>query len=76
MVPLVNYFIRKAGHVVYLGGDAVKNMFSPEGRRKYTVLNLLLLLSGSELEKYSGIMNNIISSNDGAFSMGLRYRIS
>ncbi len=76
IVPLVNYFIGRLGHVVYLGGDSVRSVFSPRGRRKYTVLNLLLLMKCSDLEKYCNIMNNIISANDGAFSLGLRYRLS
>ncbi len=76
IVPLVNYFISRVGHVVYLGGDCVRNVFSPHGRRNYKVLNLLLLMNCDDVEKYSNIMNNIISSNDGAFSLGLRYRVS
>lgn len=73
--PIVNYLIRNSGHVAYLGGDAVKNLYL-YGRKKYKALNILAILSDSdEVDKYSGIMNNIISSNDGAFSMKLKYRV-
>ena len=72
--PIVDYFIDKSDHVVYLAGDAVTNLYL-HGRKKYKVLNILALLTGPDVEKYSWIMNNIISSNDGAFSMGLKYRV-
>ncbi|MGE5894373.1 MAG: hypothetical protein ACM34I_09990 [bacterium] len=72
--PIVNYFISKAGHVAYLGGDAVKNLYL-RGRRRYKSVNILAILTGYDVDKYSGIMNNIISSNDGAFAMGLKYRV-
>jgi hypothetical protein len=36
---------------------------------------LAILNNGDEVDKYSSIMNNIISSNDGAFSMGMKYRV-
>jgi hypothetical protein len=72
--PIVNYFISKVGHVVYLGGDAVRSL-ALSGRRQYKVLNILAIMTSSDIEKYSSILNNIISSNDGAFSMGLRYWI-
>ncbi len=72
--PIVNYFIDKSGHNVYLGGDAVINLYL-HGKKKYKALNILAILSGEEVERYSWIMNNIISSNDGAFSMGLKFRI-
>ncbi|MGE5807492.1 MAG: hypothetical protein ACM32I_00020 [Nitrospirota bacterium] len=72
--PIVNYFINKLGHVVFLGGDAVKNLYI-HGRKKYKTLTLLAILTSSDLDKYASIMNSIISSNDGAFSMGLKYRV-
>jgi hypothetical protein len=72
--PVVNYFINKSGHVVFLGGDAVKNLFI-HGRKKYKTLSLLAILNSADLEKYASIMNSIISSNDGAFSMGFKYRV-
>ena len=72
--PIVDYFIDKSDHVVYLAGDAVTNLYL-RGRKKYKVLNILALLTGPDVDKYSWIMNNIISSNDGAFSMGLKYRV-
>src|SRR5512147_1906828 len=65
LCPIVNYFINKLGHVVFLGGDAVKNLYI-HGRKKYKTLTLLAILTGSDLDKYTGIMNSIISSNDGA----------
>jgi hypothetical protein len=71
---IVNYFIGKSGHVVYLGGDAVINLYL-RGRKKYRSLNILAVLTGSDVENYASIMNNIISSNDGVFSMGLKYRV-
>ncbi len=72
--PIVNYFIDKSGYNVYLGGDAVKNLYL-RGRKKYRVLNILAILTAPDVDKYSWILNNIISSNDGAFSMGLKYRV-
>ncbi len=72
--PIVDYFIDKSDHVVYLAGEAVTNLYL-RGRKKYKVLNILALLTGPDVDKYSWIMNNIISSNDGAFSMGLKYRV-
>ncbi len=72
--PIVNYFICNSDHVVYLAGDAVTNLYL-RGRKKYKVLNILAILTGPDIDKYSWIMNNIISSNDGAFSMGLKYRV-
>ncbi len=72
--PIVNYFISNSDHVVYLGGDAVKNLYL-HGKRKYKLLNILALLTIPEVDRYSWILNNIISSNDGAFSMGLKYRV-
>jgi len=73
--PIVNYLIRNSGQVAYLGGEAVNNLFL-YGRKKYKNLNVLAILnSREEVDKYAGIMNNIISSNDGAFSIQLRYRI-
>ncbi len=72
--PIVNYFISNSDHVVYLGGDAVKNLYL-RGKKKYKTLNILALLTGPEVDRYSWILNNIISSNDGAFSMGLKYLV-
>ncbi len=74
--PIVHYLIRNSGQTAYLGGDAVKNLYL-QGKKKYKRLNILALLSTSEeVDKYAGIFNNIISANDGAFSMKLRYRVS
>jgi hypothetical protein len=70
--PIVNYFINNSGQVAFLAGDVVKNLYL-HGRRKYRVINILTILTSLDVEKYSGIMNNIISSNDGAFSMGFKY---
>jgi len=73
--PIVNYLIGNSGHVVYLGGDAVKNLYLT-GKKRYKNLNILAILTDSaEVDRYSGILNNIISSNDGAFSMQLKYWI-
>jgi hypothetical protein len=72
--PIVNYFIGKSGHVVYLGGDAVMNLYL-RGRKKYRSLNILAILTGSDLDNYTSILNNIISSNDGVFSMGQKYTV-
>jgi len=72
--PIVNYFIGKSGHVVYLGGDAVINLYL-RGRKKYRLLNIVAILTGSEIDNYTSVLNNIISSNDGIFSMGQKYRI-
>jgi len=72
--PLVNYFIGEAGRVVYLGGDAVKNLYV-HGRKRYKSLNILAVMPGDDLDRCSCMMNNIISSNDGAFSIGFRYRV-
>ncbi len=74
IVPIVNYFIGNSGHVIYLGGEAVKNLYL-HGKRKYKSLNILAILTTCEVEKFSHILNNIISSNDGAFSMRLKYRV-
>ncbi len=72
--PIVNYFISHSGHVIYLGGDAVKNLYL-HGKKKYKSLTMLAILTGDDVDKYASTMNNIISSNDGAFSMGLKYRV-
>lgn len=72
--PIVNYFISKSGYIVYLGGDVVKNLYL-HGKKNYKVLNLLAILTSQDVDKYSSIMNSIISSNDGAFSMGFKYRV-
>lgn len=70
--PIVNYLINNSGHVAFLAGDVVQNLYV-HGKRKYRTINILAILTGFDIEKYLGIMNNIISSNDGAFSMGLKY---
>lgn len=72
--PIVNYFINNSGQVVFLAGDVVKNLYF-QGKRKYRTINILAILTSFDIEKYLGIMNNIISSNDGAFSMGFKYWI-
>jgi len=72
--PIVNYFIGNSGHVAYLGGDVVKNLYL-RGRKKYNVINILAILTTADIDKYSCIMNNIISANDGAFSLGLKYQV-
>jgi len=72
VVPLVNYFIGSEGRFVYLGGDAVRNLYV-NGRNRYKALNILAVMSGDDLDRSACMMNNIISSNDGAFSMGFRY---
>ncbi len=70
--PIVDYFISNSDQVVYLGGEAVTNLYL-RGRKKYKILNILALLTQPDMDRYSWILNNIISSNDGAFSMGLKY---
>ncbi len=72
--PIVDYFISNSDHVVYLGGDAVTNLYF-RGRKKYRMINILALLTAPDVDHYSWIFNNIISSNDGAFSIGLKYRV-
>jgi hypothetical protein len=72
--PIVNYFINNSGHSAYLGGDAVNNLYL-RGRKKYKSLNMLVILSSDDVYKYTSIMNNIISANDGDFSLGLKYRV-
>jgi len=72
--PIVNYFIGNSGHVAYLGGDVVKNLYL-RGRKQYKVINILAILTVADIDKYSCIMNNIISANDGAFSLGLKYQV-
>ena len=74
IVPIVNYFISKSGCVAYMGGDVVRNLYL-YGRRRYKTINILAILSSSDVDKYSCIMNNIISSNDGEFSLGFKYRV-
>jgi hypothetical protein len=71
--PILSYFTNNSRQTAFLAGDVVKNLHS-YGRRKYRVINILTILAGpDDIEKYSGIMNNIISSNDGAFSLGFKY---
>ncbi len=72
--PIVNYFIRCSGHVVFLAGEAVGNLYLRR-KRKYKMINILAILKHADVEKYSDVMNNIISSNDGAFSLGFKYRV-
>ena len=72
--PIVNYLINNSG-VAFLAGDVVKNLYFHGKRKKYRTINILAILTGFDIEKYLGIMNNIISSNDGAFSMGFKYWI-
>jgi len=72
--PIVNYFINHSGHFAYLGGDVVSNLYL-HGRRKYKTLNILVILTGPDVDKYAHIMNNIISSNDGDFSLGFKYHV-
>ncbi len=73
--PIIRYLISRSGHVAYLGGDAIKNLYI-RGKKKYKALTILAILaSNDDVDRYSNVMNNIISSNDGAFSMGLKYRV-
>jgi len=72
--PIVNYFIGNSGHVAYLGGEVVKNLYL-RGRKQYKTINILAILTSADIDKYSCIMNNIISANDGAFSLGLKYQV-
>jgi hypothetical protein len=73
--PVVNYFIRQPGHSAYLGGDAVRNLYLLGKRKKYKVLNMLAILTASEVDTCEAVMNNIISSNDGAFSLGFKFTV-
>lgn len=75
VVPIINYFIGNSGHALYLAGDAVKNLYLHGKRKKYKTLHMLAILTDADADKYASIMNCIISANDGAFSLGLRYRI-
>ncbi len=72
--PIVNYLISFSGHAVYLGGDVVKNLFL-HGKRSYKTINILAILCTEDIDRYTFVMNNIISSNEGAFSMGGKYRV-
>ena len=72
--PIVNYFIGNSGHIAYLGGEVVKNLYL-RGRKQYKTINILAILTSADIDKYSCIMNNIISANDGAFSLGLKYLV-
>lgn len=72
--PIVNYFIRHSGQTAYLGGEAVRNLYL-HGRKKYKTLNILAILTTEDVEKYAAIMDNIISSNDGAFSLCFKFTI-
>ncbi len=75
VVPIINYFIGNAGRAVYLAGDAVWNLYFRGRRKKYKTLSMLAIVADDDAEKYAWILNNIITSNDGAFSLGLRYRV-
>jgi hypothetical protein len=72
--PIVDYFLNNSGHVAFLAGDVVRNLYL-SGKRKYKTISILAILTSYDVDKYSSIMNNIISSNDGAFSMGFKYRV-
>jgi hypothetical protein len=72
--PIVNYLINNSGQVAFLAGDVVRNLYL-FGRRKYKTIGILAILTAGDVYKYSGVMNNIISSNDGAFSMGFKYLV-
>lgn len=73
--PVVDYFIRQSGHTAYLGGDAVRNLYLLGKRKKYKVLNLLAVMTDSGIDTCIAVMNNIISSNDGAFSLGNKFTV-
>lgn len=60
--------------MVCMGGDAVRNLCR-RGKRRYRKIALLAVLPSSEADKYSSVLNNIISSSDGAFSLGCKYRV-
>jgi hypothetical protein len=72
--PIVHYFIRTSGHVAFLAGDVVRNLYL-YGKKKYRTINILAILSDGDVDKYSAVMNNIISSSDGEFSLGFKYRV-
>ena len=72
--PIVNYLINNSGQVAFLAGDVVRNLYL-FGKRKYKTIGILAILTARDIDKYSGVMNNIISSNDGAFSMGFKYLV-
>ncbi len=73
--PIVDYLIDDSGHAAYLGGDAVRNLYL-HGRKKYKSLNILAVVPDhDDVDRYASIMDNIISANDGAFSMRLKYRV-
>jgi hypothetical protein len=72
--PIVNYFINNSGNVAFLSGEAVANLYL-HGKRKYKTIGILAILTDRDTDKYSCIMNNIISANDGSFSLGLKYRV-
>jgi hypothetical protein len=74
VIPIVNYLINHSGHIAYLGGDVVRNLCL-RGRKEYKSINIIAILAEDDLYRYSSVMNNIISSNDGAFSLGMRYRV-
>ncbi len=74
LAPIVRYFIRTSGHVAFLAGEAVRNFYL-HGKKKYKKINILAILTGGDIDKYSAVMNNIISSSDGEFSLGFKYRV-
>lgn len=45
------------------------------GGKNYQSLNNLALLSALEADSFAAVMNNIILSNDGAFSLGINYTV-
>ncbi len=72
--PIVHYFIRTSGHVAFLAGDVVRNLYL-YGKKKYKIINILAILSDGDVDKYSAVMNNIISSSDGQFSLVFKYKV-
>ncbi|MDA8106717.1 MAG: hypothetical protein M0Z71_15245 [Nitrospiraceae bacterium] len=72
--PIIRYFIRTSGHVAFLAGDVVRNLYL-YGKKKYKTINVLAILTDGDVDKYSAVMNNIISSSDGQFSLGFKYRV-
>ncbi len=74
LAPIVHYFIRTSGQVAFLAGDAVRNFYL-YGKKRYKKINVLAILTGGDIDKYSAVMNNIISSSDGEFSLGFKYRV-
>ena len=44
--PIVNYLINNSGHVAFLAGDVVKNLYL-SGKRKYKTINILAIVTGN-----------------------------